>query len=541
MNYRLAVLTLATLLAVPGVVAADPQEPGAAGGPGSVRIDAPPGTPPEILEQARRAVEETLAARRQEGRVFVDAIDVRVVEVEVVVTDEAGERVRGLGRDDFRLSVAGREVPIEYFAERRGGVPVPAPGEPAEAAPGVQYLVFLDDYFTDRRYRGAVLERAAEEIDVLRPGDRMAVVRFRGRGVETLVDWTDSKADLQRVLEEARKAPTWELRRNARLAAATNPANRVKIVAWQIEDAQKTLTATMRAFSGVPGRKVLLLLSSGWPVDLPHFDTLAASAAANRLGGPRLLRPVTDTANLLGYTIYTFHLGGLGRNPSAADREPRGPGPDDPGSLAGLHQIARETGGRSFAYATVIPRPLSAVAEDTADYYSLGFRASMVGDGGLRTVSVQVDRPGAEVRHRRGYRDLTRDQRADLEAEAALFSGETSGPWLDVELGEPGGGFRTIEVPFTIRIPMDWVVMLPAGDGGYAARLDLRVAALDHAGDRSELSTLPVEMRGPRPAPGSHSIYQAAVELRRKRQRVVFTLTDPVRGESLTSTVDFEP
>lgn len=506
-----------------------------------------PDVPPEVRERARRAAEEAIAARRQDGRVFVDTLDVRVVEVEVVVTDQDGERVRGLGRDDFRLSVAGREVPIEYFDERREGVLVGAPrdgdgtsaGE--AAAGGIHYLVFLDDFFTDRRYRAAVLDRAAEEIEVLRPGDRMAVIRFRGRGVETLIDWTDSKSELTRVLEAARKAPTWELRRNARLAAATNPANRVKIQAWQIEDAQKTLTAAMRAYSDVPGRKVLLLFSSGWPVDLPHAETLSAELAAHRLGGNRLLQPVTDTANLLGYTIYTFHLGRLGRNPTAADRAPAGLAPDDPGTLVSLHRFAAETGGRSYAYATLIPRPLSAVTEDTADYYSLGFRASMVGDGGLRTISVGVSRPGLRVRHRRGYRDLTRGQRADLEAEAALFSGESDAPPLDVELGTPDGGLRKLVVPFTVHIPMDWVVLLPTGDGRFTSRLELRIAALDHAGDRSELTALPIELSGPRPDPGSHSVYEAAVRLRRREQRVVFTLTDSVRGESLTSAIDFDP
>lgn len=65
---------------------------------------------------------------------FTEVIEVRVVEVEVVVTDAEGERVHGLERDDFRLLVSGREVPIEYFDERRGGETVAsAPG----SSPGV--------------------------------------------------------------------------------------------------------------------------------------------------------------------------------------------------------------------------------------------------------------------------------------------------------------------------------------------------------------------------------------------------------------------
>lgn len=92
----------------------------------------------------------------------------------------------------------------------------------------------------------------------------------------------------------------------------------------------------------------------------------------------------------------------------------------------------------------------------------------------------------------------------------------------------------------TVRIPMDWVIMLPAGDGLHAARLELRVAALDQAGDRSVITTRPIDIRGPAPAPGSHSVYEAKIRLRRKKQRLVFTLSDPLRGESLTSTIELD-
>src|SRR5215212_6056631 len=53
--------------------------------------------------------------------VFGEVLDVRVVNVEVVVTDKQGERVRGLGSKDFRLEVDGKEVPIDYFSEIVGG------------------------------------------------------------------------------------------------------------------------------------------------------------------------------------------------------------------------------------------------------------------------------------------------------------------------------------------------------------------------------------------------------------------------------------
>src|SRR5688572_30124408 len=53
--------------------------------------------------------------------VFSEVIDVRVVNIEVVVTDAAGKRVTGLGRGDFRVLVDGTERPIDFWSEVRDG------------------------------------------------------------------------------------------------------------------------------------------------------------------------------------------------------------------------------------------------------------------------------------------------------------------------------------------------------------------------------------------------------------------------------------
>ena len=69
---------------------------------------------------------------------FGEQIDVRVVNVEVVVTDKQGNRVTGLGPGDFRLRVDGKEVPIQYFTEVRGGQAI----APEEAGSGQSTAVY---------------------------------------------------------------------------------------------------------------------------------------------------------------------------------------------------------------------------------------------------------------------------------------------------------------------------------------------------------------------------------------------------------------
>ena len=88
---------------------------------------------------------------------FVDVIDVRVVNLEVVVVDKKGNRVSGLGPEDFVLRVNKRQMPIEFFSEVSEGVAVsnrPAagtstiPGLITGKEVGTSYLVFIDELFT---------------------------------------------------------------------------------------------------------------------------------------------------------------------------------------------------------------------------------------------------------------------------------------------------------------------------------------------------------------------------------------------------------
>src|SRR6185436_12993530 len=120
----------------------------------------------------------------EELSVFGESIDVRVVNVEVVVTDRSGTRVTDLKPGDFRLKVDGKEVPISFFTEVREGVSAaPAAGEAQPAGPvepgsaiGTSYLVFIDDYFSTEVRRNEVLASLKSDISRLGPQDRMAIV-----------------------------------------------------------------------------------------------------------------------------------------------------------------------------------------------------------------------------------------------------------------------------------------------------------------------------------------------------------------------------
>jgi len=79
------------------------------------------------------------AAQRDDAvAAFADVIDARVVNVEVVVTDEQGRRVHGLTAADFELLVDGRPVPLDYFSEIREGRAVASPAGDVPTVPALR-------------------------------------------------------------------------------------------------------------------------------------------------------------------------------------------------------------------------------------------------------------------------------------------------------------------------------------------------------------------------------------------------------------------
>ncbi|HEX5714943.1 MAG TPA: VWA domain-containing protein [Thermoanaerobaculia bacterium] len=183
------------------------------------------------------------------------------VDVEAVVTDREGNRVRGLSAGDFRLLVDGIEVPVERFAEV------------AEGTMGRSYLVFVDDSLSIAVQRNLVLWEIERDLDRLGPDDRMAIVAFDGERLHPLADWTGDREALAAALAEARKRPASE--------SLTRSAT------W-VADAAAT---AMRSISPAPGRKAMLALSGGWPA------------------GPSL--QLVRDANRLGYTLYPVDVPAL--------------------------------------------------------------------------------------------------------------------------------------------------------------------------------------------------------------------------------------
>ena len=482
-----------------------------------------------------------LAGQSPPPPVFGEVVEVRVVNLEVVVEDRAGNRVRNLPPDAFRLRVDGEETPIDFFTEIADGRAADSGSVGARVAPGApvgtSYLVFIDEYFSVRRDRDRVLEGISRELSRLSREDRMAIVAYDGQRLDMISNWSQSPADLQRALQAAMERPSRGLMTRSLLREI-----RIQELETRLENVVVAVTSTLRSFGNPPGRKVMLLMSGGWPHS-PDRWVLDTDFVFDFGRGDRVLEPIYQTANLLGYTLYPIDTPGIERQGADASTSGRSRRSDT--REYEVHQtlriLAQATGGQPFLNNARLTS-LDGVIEDTRTYYWLGFTRRWRGDNLTRKVELEVLRPGLRARHRGGFQDMSRQKEVDYIVEGALLFGQLPGRRdLKVEMGKPQKDGRRLLVPLRLFVPLDAVTVL-RDQGRYAARLELRIAALDKNGHRSELDTIPFELASPRPAaPGQTGVQQVTARVRKQKQDLIVSVHDPLSGAILVSVLQFEP
>lgn len=508
---------------------------------------------------------------------FDESIDVRVVNVEAVVTDAKGNRVRGLTAKDFQLEVDGKEVPVEFFAEvaggevtrpaGEGGTPVPAV---PEGPPARNLLVFIDDLFSIGTQRDAILAGLERDLKLLGPEDRMAIVALGTDGRPAVLSrWTNDRSALSAALAAARKRRAWgndvsAARRtyqndqelieaamesndlsvydngsNADFAGARGmdslfglqvPAVDLRLYSRMLR-IPLAVGATMRSLTPPPGRKVLLLLSGGWPI-------------------ARLMIPIFVEANRLGYTAYPVDVQGIDSVITRSDAIIATPGSRPSATVEawqqgvhyGMEILARATGGQAIL--NTAPRnTLARVVEDTSSFYWLGFTPAWKGDDRHHRVVVKTRGKSLAVRARRGYSDVSRATQTALTGYATLLlGGDPKDKRLTVEPGTPEKGpDDTMSVLATVVIPVADLTPVER-DGGWLVEAVLAGGALDKHGGFSDPVEAPLRITLPQaPQAGDVSRYSVSLKLRRIQQRLVFTVRDPLTETVLWGEADVKP
>ncbi|MEM8961893.1 MAG: VWA domain-containing protein, partial [Acidobacteriota bacterium] len=528
-------------------------------------------------------------AQDEQPGVFGEVIDVRVINLEVVVTDRDGNRVTGLSPDDFILTIDGREAPVEYFTEVLGGTAVPAeaassdltvpamaPGTPV----GTSYLVFIDEFFGIAKDRNRLIERMIEQLPLLTPEDRMAIVAFDGRDLDMLSSWSQSPDELERILMQAKDRPSYGLQRRAerrvydetrrlrdgleafdgeRADALSREfdleeENEAALIQNQVERVVMAATATLRGFGGPSGRKVMMLLAGGWPynpAELVTQDPDRTVFASRIATGDELYSPLIDTANRLSFTLYTVDMPGLDAgtdvdvrtNDIATASLDRRLGFDRERNLhLTLNRVAEETGGKAMINSSS-RQAFETVVQDTRSYYSLGFTPDWVGDDERRDVRLVAKNDDYEVRARGSYSDLSRETEVSMMVESTLLFGNApSAGGLPIAFGEAERkGWGKVAVPITVALPVHDLTFLPTGNG-WTSEVELRVAVLDDEGNIAEIPVIPLTLTlDAEPTEQGYSSYKTILNMRREVHDIVVSVYDKPSGRILSNSCSLDP
>ena len=407
---------------------------------------------------------------------------VRLVQVSVVVADKKGNPVAGLKQEDFTLLDEGKPQKIAFFNEPARSVEhssaSPVRRLPpnvftnrydlkGEDAPGAVTVVLFDALNTARQDQAYVRKQVIRFLRELKPQDHVAVYGLTTQ-LFRLHEFTRDSADLVAAAEkftprelaayDSTHTPDIDLvslgadpqwtnlqnsvnNANAEIAAMQN-VNRVALTVG-------ALAAIADHVSGIPGRKNLVWISGGFPIQigLPNIGVPPAviSTPSPRPGAPGVsmtgpgggvgdtgtanrlprsgqqtgslegqVRAAAESLNRANIAIYAIDAKGVEID-SRMDVSTRGPRLSSP--VRGISALAAEqdardssklladrTGGLAFFGNNDIRDAMRRAFDDGRYAYSIGFYPNH-GDwnGKFRKIKIQIKGEGLKLRYRSGY------------------------------------------------------------------------------------------------------------------------------------------
>ena len=493
-------------------------------------------------------VSSAQSARSQVGD-LTDTVRVRVVEVDVQVTDKRGRPLTGLTADDFVLFEDGQPVSIEYFstveelssralAEIDAGKTSPADHRAPE---GLGRLPFLAIYLDQLSLVPGHLERIVDDVAGLARSWEgravMALMVFDGSLDVEVPPTRDEErivAGLQAVSERMSKGfiafsdmgVAFDQINNyyglGRQESNSSCGGRAGGAIWSqlvefwrpYADREASLSRRLggglqeaiKTIGAIEGRKNLLYVSSGivrkpgialneYIARLCPFEQDLIRREMVSYDLTQMLHEVAALANGARVTLHTLDAGGMrplgattvAGESSIARLDAHTSHLQIANAQSGLFTLAHDTGGRAVLNANQPLEALAVVKAELTSGYSLAFTPQRPPDRRLHRLKVRLRKPrkGVELEYRRWFRDRDDDQALVEELLAALQFG-----WGRNSLGIEAGVDETVDLGDDV-IQASISVRVPVGETLAGAEkmvgLDFRVlaVAMDSEGRRT--------------------------------------------------------
>ncbi|HET7437351.1 MAG TPA: VWA domain-containing protein [Thermoanaerobaculia bacterium] len=482
---------------------------------------------------------------------LVESIDVRVINVDVVVTDRKGNPVTGLTKDDFEILENGVPKPISNFYEVEGSKPknvvadataAPAPNalpEPQRIGdvPESQkrrIIFYVDNLSMAPFNRNRVFNQMKEFVKtVMRPGDEAMVATFN-RSLKVRVPFTRDPVQIQQMFDAiagetamgmSNKSEQTQMQDRIRDAQTYEEAvsiarNYASSVEHDLRQSASSLTGLMSTLAGVEGKKILVLTSEGFPMQpgreaFYFIDAMSAEknwggvAGASMLEGmtfdsSRLIQDIAKSANANGITMYAIHAAGLtGGSEMSAENRTATPFTVTQAAVSNTQEsmqlMADMTGGIASTSTNNFDAAFKKILRDLDSYYSLGYRAGTERVDRQRYLSVRVKGKNYIVRNRQTFVEKsTYAEMSDRVVANLLYRVKANDLGIIARVGTPrpaeDGNFV---VPLDVQIPIEKLTLLPQGDTESVGGFEVYVAVADRDGDMSDVSRKSHQVRIP--------------------------------------------
>jgi VWFA-related protein len=359
-------------------------------------------------------------------------VEVNYVEIDAVVTDQQGNFVRNLTKEDFQISEQGKpqtvstfslvDIPIEKFDPplNRARPIEPDVRSNRKAFDGRIFIIVLDDLNTAFSRTPRVKNAARQFIERHLGANDVAAIVQTGGSRNTSQEFTGSRDRLLRAVnnfigQKERSATLEKIDDYYRtLNSGGTGAPRDSSEAIRVYKARNTFTVLKNVadyLAGIRGRrKAVVFFSEGidydvydpinntWASDIRSYeqDTIAAATRANvsfYAVDPRGLSGFEDSAEIA--SLPADPSLGLGINSLQRELQI---------SQDSLRTIAGETGGFAAVNSNDFANSFGRIIQDNSSYYVLGYYSTDTRrDGQFRNVNVRVKNQNLQIRARKGY------------------------------------------------------------------------------------------------------------------------------------------
>ncbi|MBW3563583.1 MAG: VWA domain-containing protein [Acidobacteria bacterium] len=470
---------------------------------------------------------------------LMETIDIRVINVDAVVTDRKGNPVTGLTRDDFEIYENGQPQRITNFyevnleerdatvdAQGTSTTSAEAPASLPERETRRKIVFFVDNLSLSPFNRNRVFEAMQDFVDeVMRPGDEGMVAAWN-RSMKVRVPFTQDTQQIKLELEAMKgesglgvhyQSEKRQIENRIREAMSVQDAI-VEARSWAMSvehDLRTTVGAVnslLETLGGVDGKKIMVMTTEGFYMspgreafafidemkrEKPEWGAYGSSGMFEGMGfnASHEIRSLATTANANDVTLYTVHAAGLvGMSSSSAENmHARSVTVDTvalTNSTESLQFLAEMTGGVATVGTNNFRRGFDTIKSDLSSYYSLGYRSTTQRIDRQRNLEVRMKDRNLRVRARRTFieKSIETEMRDKVLAKV-FYSSDENDLGIVLRTGKPSRSSAEIyTVPLEVMIPIDKLTMLPAGDT-HRGSFTLWLVVADDRGDTSDVVT----------------------------------------------------